>query len=193
MTHKNSSLAVLIIIYLLQGCGIFDTRDAEIPNMTRSTYVPPTTPDLVITNLEYSILEKNSDNYFKCLSDGFKYIPDSKSQLLYGHIFVSWNSLSERRYIDNLINTTNTNSTSILFLDNRRLTLISPDSAIFQSDYTLVFQHRRNDVPKSSRGSLNLFLGADENRLFSINRWEDFRFNDTDFTWSEMRAKFSNE
>lgn len=183
----------LIFFVLLYGCGIFDTRDAESPNMTRSTFVPPTTPDLLISNLQYSILEKNSDNYFKCLSPEFKYVPDSKSQLIYGHIFLQWNNHSEKRFMDNIINTTNSNSTSILFLDNRRLTQISPDSAIFQSDYTFVFQHRRNDIPKSSRGNLNLFMSTDENRLFSINRWEDFRYNDTDFTWSEMKAKFSGE
>ena len=188
---KKYLFIILSSTYFAVGCGIFDTRDAEKPNAVRSTFVPPTSPELVITNLEFSILEKNSDNYFKCLSrDNFNYIPDSRSQLIYGHIFKEWNVLSEKRYLDNILLQTDVTSTSRIFFDNKRFTQISPDSAMFQSDYILVFQHRRNDIPKSSKGSLNIYINSDEDRLFHIVRWEDYRYNDTDFTWSQTKAVF---
>jgi len=178
---------------LIKGCGLFETRTPEQPVTIRSTFVPPTTPDLLITNLKYAILEKNSDNYLKCISPvSYFYIPDSKSLLIYGTIFQNWNSQSEKNYFNNIISQSNTNSTSTLFLDNTSITTISPDSVIYKADYIIVFQHNRANVPKSGIGNMTLTLKANENNLFYINKWEDFRKNDTDFTWSELKANFSN-
>lgn len=175
-----------------EGCGIFETRDPEMPSNIRSTYITPTSAELVIQNLEFSILEKNSVNYSKCISSvNFQYVPDSRSLLTYEQIFQTWNPLSEKHYFDNLLNQTSTNSSTVLFLDNKRLTQITSDSAFYQADYILVFQHNRVNVPKSASGNLNITLASD-NDLFYIRRWEDFRQNDSDFTWSEFKANFSN-
>lgn len=181
------------LLILIAGCGLFQTRSPEEPETTRSTYVPPTTPDAVIMNLTYSINEKNSNNYSKCISISYyKYVPDSRSQLLYGQIFQNWNYSSEKLYLDNLISQTNSNASSNLFMDNKVITLISSDSATVTADYTVVFQHNRANVPKTAVGNLRLTVTADESNNFYINNWEDFRRNDTDFTWSELKANFSN-
>ncbi len=186
--------AFLIFVVSYQGCGIFDTRDPEDPETIRSTYFPPTSADLVIDNLSYSIQEKNSGNYNKCLSsENFRYFPDSRSQLQYEQIFINWNILSEKNYLDNLISRQEGgNSSAVLFLDNELLTQFSSDSARYQADYIFVFQHNQANIPKSSRGRMSLILATDSDALFYIRRWEDFRQNDTDFTWSEFKANFSN-
>ena len=195
MLKKNKILFTVFLITVLsiKGCGIFDTRDPEEPANIRSTFVPPTTPEIVIDNLSFSILEKNSENYVKCISaSNFLYVPDSKSQLVYGQIFENWDPLDEKRYMDNLISQTNTHASSVLFLDNEIYTQITSDSVSFQADYIIVYQHNRINLPKSAIGNLLLTLNTDENDLYSITRWQDFRQNDTDFTWSELKANFSN-
>ena len=195
MLKKNKILFTVFLITVLsiKGCGIFDTRDPEEPANIRSTFVPPTTPEIVIDNLSFSILEKNSQNYIKCISaSNFLYVPDSKSQLVYGQIFENWDPLDEKRYMDNLISQTNTHASSVLFLDNEIYTQITSDSVSFQADYIIVYQHNRINLPKSAIGNLLLTLNTDENDLYSITRWQDFRQNDTDFTWSELKANFSN-
>jgi hypothetical protein len=180
-------------LLLAKGCGIFDTRTPQPPANVRSTYVPPTTPMLVVTNLQYSILEKNSVNYSKCLNNvNFQYVPDSRSLQIYGQIFQNWNASSEKFYLDNLIAQTNVTSSSTLFLDNPNETFITPDSVIYKASYIVVFQHNRNNIPKSATGSLKFTLNVDENNLFRISKWEDFRLSDTAFTWSELKANFSN-
>jgi hypothetical protein len=184
-------ITILMCMFYLHGCGIFDTRTPEVPNNTRSTYVPPTSPEIVIDNLSFSVQEKNSENYLKNISGGqYIYVPDSKSQLNYNEIFINWSRQSEKHYIDNLISQTNATSTSVLFLDNKNFTLINSDSATFNADYIVVFQHRLN-FPKSAKGSMKLYLSTDENNLFNITRWEDYRQNDSDYTWSELKANFS--
>jgi len=185
-------LAFLTVIITVKGCGIFETRDPEVPVTIRSTYFPPTSADLVIDNLTYAIEEKNSENYSKCVSDmSFQYVPDSRSAQIY-EVFASWDKSAEKRYLDNLIARTDPNSTSQLFLSNERLRQISSDSAIFQADYIFVFQHINAGTPKSGKGNLLISLATDNDDLFYMRKWEDFRQNDTDFTWSEFKANFSN-
>lgn len=186
-------LYFILLVLFYQGCGIFDTRDPEEPVTIRSTYFPPVSADIVIENLGYAILEKNSENYNKCFSvTNYSYVPDSRSQQQYEQIFSGWNITSEKQYLDNLINQQEGgNSSSVLFLDNERLTQLSTDSARYQADYIFVFQHNRINIPKSSKGRLNMIIASDENAFFYIRKWEDFRMNDTDFTWSEFKANFS--
>ncbi len=194
MLKKYSKVILIIaLVVAAKGCGVFETRTPQTPVTVRSTYVPPTSPDLVLTNLEYAIQEKNSDNYVKCLSPTFfQYVPDSKSQLIYGTIFQNWNVNSEKNYYNNLISQTNSDASSTLFFDNPVTTNITPDSVIYQADYILVYQHNRANVPKSAIGNLTLTMKANESNLFYIEKWEDFRKHDTDFTWSELKANFSN-
>lgn len=183
---------IVSVSILLNGCGIFETRDPEVPLTIRSTYFPPTSADIVVSNLSYSIEEKNSENYSKCFSDlSYQYIPDSRSAQTY-EVFATWDKSAEKRYLDNLIARTDPASTSQLFLSNQRLRQVSSDSAIFQADYIFVFQHNNPGTPKSGKGNMLVSLATDDNDLYYMRKWEDFRQNDTDFTWSEFRANFSN-
>ena len=191
---KNYSFTVLCLFAgIAAGCGLFDTRNPQNPVTVRSTYEPPTSPIIVISNLTYSIEEKNSTNYINCLSpDNYLYVPDSKSLSLYGQIFQNWDINSEKFYFENLISQTNANASSNLFLSNPSLNQITPDSAIYSAEYIIVFQHNKTNVPKSAEGNLRLTLKADLSNFFYIEKWEDYRQNDTDFTWSELKANFSN-
>ncbi len=186
----NISAAILVFA---AGCGLFDTRSPEEPVTIRSTFEPPTTPEALVRNLTFSIFEKNSTNYQKCLSlTQFSYVPDSKAQSLYGIIFQNWDVNSEKFYYENLISQTNAEASSNLFLSNAVTNIITPDSAIYTADYIVVFQHNKTNVPKSSVGNMKLSLKADESNYFYITLWEDFRKNEADFTWSELKANFSN-
>lgn len=186
-------LTGIIITVSMEACGIFDTRTPELPDTRRSTYIPPTTPDAAISNLNFSVLEKNSNNYYKCINtNNYTYSPDSKSGHIYGLIFQNWVPLSEKIYFDNLIAQTNEEASSNLFLSNKVTSLISSDSAIVTADYIFVFHHNRTNIPTSSTGNFRLTLKSDENSNFAIVKWEDFRIHDSDFTWSEFRANFSN-
>ena len=193
MAGETLTYLLSAIAGIAAGCGLFDTRNPQNPVTVRSTYEPPTSPIIVISNLTYSIEEKNSTNYINCLSpDNYLYVPDSKSLSLYGQIFRNWDINSEKFYFENLISQTNANASSNLFLSNPSLNQITPDSAIYSAEYIIVFQHNKTNVPKSAEGNLRLTLKADLSNFFYIEKWEDYRQNDTDFTWSELKANFSN-
>ncbi|MEZ4822388.1 MAG: hypothetical protein R2942_08175 [Ignavibacteria bacterium] len=80
----------------------------EPPTESRSTFIQPTSPDLVLTNLIFSISEKNLDNYMRCFcrfkfsNKRFRYFPDA---VLSGILPVFSHGISavERVYYSNLI------------------------------------------------------------------------------------------
>ncbi|MFC2092992.1 hypothetical protein ACFLSV_03745 [Bacteroidota bacterium] len=189
---------ILFLFVLISGCGLFDTRDVEPPTDPRSNFTPPTSPDIVIVNLQFAVAEKNLNNYMACFVDTnfssrkFNYQADVSSQVQYPTIFLFWNLSSEKSYYTTLLALTNAQSNSHLFLSDEMLS-ISLDTAIYDADYLLRFEHQRPTVAQTLKGKLRFYLAADSRNLWSIHSWFDFKeptANDT--TWSVLKANFLN-
>lgn len=187
---------ILIALYFgisLYSCSL---RDAESPVTSRSTYYPPTTPELVTVNLMYSIIEKDKDNYMKCFVDTsyslrrYTYEPDAVSGNQYP-IFRNWNLSNEKSYYTSLLSLTNAGGTSNLFFSNSNLNSFG-DTAFFDAEYLLHFDHQKTNVAKTLKGNIRLILSADSRNLWSIHRWKDIQVTSADTTWSVLRANFSN-
>ena len=195
MQEKLNKILIIGIIVIC-GCGLFDSRSVEPPSEPRSTYLQPTSPDIVITNLNFAIAEKNLDNYLRCFTDSnfsqrrFRYFPDAISLSSYP-MFQTWSLTNERNYYSNLISFTNTNSSSNLFLSNTTFNS-GIDSAIVDSDYILIFDHNKQNVAKISKGKLRFIMGVDSRSLWSVHGWYDFINQNNDTTWSVIKANFAN-
>lgn len=175
---------------------MFDTRSVEPPTDPRSTFIQPTSPDIVLTNLSFAIAEKNLDNYLKCFVDSnfslrrFKFFPDAVSQSNYP-VFLNWNLSNERTYFSNLKSFTNASSTSNFFPDNISFNT-AIDSAVADMNYIMIFDHTRNNVAKQTKGKLRFVMGTDFRGLWSIHTWYDFVNANSDTTWSVLKANFVN-
>lgn len=187
---------MILAVLFLGSCGLFDSRSVEPPTESRSTYTPPTSPYIVITNLNFAIAEKNLDNYMRCFVDSnfslrrFSYFPDAVSLASYP-VFLNWSLYNERIYYSNLITSTDPNSATNLFPDN--LTVNNAiDSAVADMDYILVFNHNRGNVPKEVKGKLRFIMGTDSRGLWSVHSWYDFINENNDTTWSFLKANFVN-
>ncbi|MBK8380397.1 MAG: hypothetical protein WBQ38_16275 [Ignavibacteria bacterium] len=195
MQEKFNKILIIGIIVIC-GCGLFDSRSVEPPSEPRSTYLQPTSPDIVITNLNFAIAEKNLDNYLRCFTDSnfsqrrFRYFPDAISLSSYP-VFQTWSLTNERNYYSNLISFTNTNSSSNLFLSNTTFNS-GIDSAIVDSDYILIFDHNKQNVAKIAKGKLRFIMGVDSRSLWSVHGWYDFINQNNDTTWSVIKANFAN-
>jgi hypothetical protein len=176
-------------------CGILETRDPEPPGQTSSGFVPPTTPQLVLTNFVNAIRERNTDNYIRCLADpnfsdkAFLFTPTQEAQSQY-QVFSNWSLSSERAYFENLKSRTPSTATTLLVLSNERFESVQSDSALYTSTYNLVFQHNFVGTPQQAKGQLQFYLATDRNRLWVIQRWVDIKTG-SDFSWSEMKGRFS--
>ncbi|MBS1519153.1 MAG: hypothetical protein JSS91_13795 [Bacteroidetes bacterium] len=195
MLRRLNKLLILIFIFYC-GCGLFRTRGVEPPSEVRSTFTQPTSPDIVLANLNFAIAEKNLDNYMRCFVDSnfssrrFRFIPDAVSQTAYP-VFINWNLSSERIYYSNLISFTNSESSSNLFLSNINFNS-GIDSTVIDSDYILVYDHSRQNIAKVTKGKLRFVMSPDSRSLWSIHSWYDFINESNDTTWSVLKANMFN-
>lgn len=197
MNEGFLSVVIILVLLSLSGCGIFETRTPQPPGQSRTDFIPPTSPDIVISNLKSSISDQNVDNYVACLSDTsfggarFEFVPPVDVIGQYRSIFVDWSVNSERSYFNNLKVQTSGSATATLTLSSESMTF-QGDSAIYNANYVLFWPHKVAGIPQEARGNLQFFLGVDRNRNWSIYRWIDSRVGNN-FTWSELKARFSGQ
>lgn len=176
----------------VQSCDLFQTRDPEPPSQSNSTFDPPVSPDIVLHNLQFALTEYNIDNYIRCFVDPtvqrYEYIASQEVQANFSNLFAQWNLEAERRYFQNL--GPPTNASPFLTFSNQQTISVSSDSVIYNMNYTLFFPHRRSNIPQAVQGNMQVSLGTDNQRRWSIHRWQDFKTM-SDSTWSYLKAAFS--
>ncbi|HRK59996.1 MAG TPA: hypothetical protein PLI74_10165 [Candidatus Kapabacteria bacterium] len=192
----------IVFIFLLYGCDVFTTRTPENPLNTGGIFTPPTSASLVIENLLNAIKEKNTENYVLCLADtsrnarqSFRYYPSSDVSARFFTLFSQWSLTNERQYILSLFSKLPNDEIPVLSLTKNRFDVITPDSAIFVSDYELTANHSVTSAPTKVKGILRLTLIPDRAGLWSISRWTDGNIesgSELQSTWSELKAQFSN-
>ncbi len=188
-----SIVSLIIIAASLHSCAL---RDDEEPTTSRTTFVPPTSPDLVMVNLQFAVIEKDVNNYMACFVDStyssrrYSYVPDVISQIQYP-IFQNWKLTNEKSYFTSLLSLMNENATSNVFFSNGTLNTLA-DTAVYDADYLLRADHQKTNVAKTLKGKIRLILSADSRNLWSIHKWTDFQSAETDTTWSVLKANFSN-
>ena len=178
------------------GCGLFEPRNPEAPTQSSETFLPPTDPLIVISNLQSAIEQKSVPNYVQCLADPqagvhtFLFVPSSEGTALYASLFRNWTTTEEQAYFQNL--TTRTTPASISKLDlTEKTRSLAADSALLEYDYTLTFENTASGFPSRASGNLQFALQRSSSNFWTIYRWTDFKTTN-DITWSLFKGKFSN-
>jgi hypothetical protein len=192
----TTPLLIIGLSLTLAACGILETRTPQPPAQTSSTFVPATSPSIVLDNLINAVRERNTDNYIRCLVDSnfsdkkFSFVPTQQAQAKYAIKFNSWSVSSERGYFENLKSQTPSTATTLLFFSSQQFVSVQSDSALFTGAYDLVFQHDLSGVLQEAKGTLQFYMATDRNKLWMIYRWVDLQTG-SDFSWSEMKGRFS--
>jgi hypothetical protein len=187
---------ILLFAAMLAGCGLFETRDPEPPTGGSATFVPPTSPDIVLDNLENAVAERNTENYVRCLVDTlnsgqrFVFYPTSPAAGRYAATFSSWGLQSERAWFAALKALSPKDAPAYLNLEGD-FAVIAADSAIYEGKYELVIRHAVANVSETVRGNLQFVLHTDRNSIWSITRWTDISLQD-ETSWSEWKGRFAN-
>lgn len=181
---------------LLVGCGLFETRDPEPPTSGSSTFVPPTSPDLVLENLRNAVSEQSTENFLRCLVDTlnsdqrYEFIPSAAAAGRYASTFASWSLQSERAWFAAMKAFAEKDASSSLVLTGA-FSVIAADSAIYQGSYDFTFRHGVSNLAETVRGSLQFVIHTNRNSIWSITRWTDFPISD-ETSWSEWKGRFAN-
>lgn len=193
-------LISLFSLFLLNSCDIFSTRTPEKPNSNRSSYQPPTSAQIVISNLIGSLKDKNIENYISCFADTsngnnvqFGFIPSSDAESRFSNLFKNWSIDEEERYFRSMISNLKSDQNPNLILKNNGFDLLLSDSAVYHADYELYIPHNLNSIPENFSGTLFFTIIPNTNQLWSISSWVDISRNDTlAESWSILKAHFFN-
>jgi hypothetical protein len=184
---------ILFIIYLIStsGCDLFQVRDPEDPNETKSSYRVPVEPRDVIQNLINSFSDKNSDDYKKNFSTGqplvnrdFFYVPSGNVSSIFPN---NWYVEDEFLYFNNLI-TRSPEDVPITLSFTEEAFDIRADSSLYTAKYFISLPVQ-NAEPKVFQGSLKFTMTRDINSAWIIYFWEDIANQDSK-SWSELKIEF---
>ena len=193
----KSRVYFFALVLILSGCNIFQTRTPQPPQQGQSIFIPPTTYDIVMENLQNAISDRNVNNYIACFSDpttggrAFSFQPSPTASRQYQSIFQGWDISSERGYFNNLISQSSTSASPSLVLVPNQEQPLGSDSAYYSADYTLIWPNKEPAAPQRVQGNLQFYLGQNSSGNWSIYRWIDAGTSDTAKTWSDLKALFS--
>lgn len=192
------------MLIVLQSCDLFSTRTPELPDTGRSTFQPPFTPEIVISNFTNAVKEKNIDNFAACFSDtsknfsaSYRFIPSTEALGKFGTLFFGWNIESERNAFSSLISNMDSDVFPILNFSNNeqyQFEIKQQDSAIFESDYHLTVNHESQTIETVFAGTLRFLIKSGSDGTWSIEQWTDMNPSGDSIlvTWSSLKAGFIN-
>lgn len=189
-------------VFALAGCGLFSTREPEPPTGGGQSFVPPTSPALVIENFRTAVKEKNAENFALCLADAsrgdrtdYRFEPAAEVAARYAALFAAWNVVNERQAFISLMSKIPADTPPSLTISGGRFDVITQDSAVYLGDYLLTVNHTVAAVPVRAAGSIRLTIAPSPGGQWSIARWSDANPAAADTnttTWSALKAQFSN-
>jgi|DewCreStandDraft_4_1066084.scaffolds.fasta_scaffold00565_13 hypothetical protein len=171
----------------------------EEPEKGKSTFLPPTSAEIVIANFISSIKEKNTENYKSCFLDEvgldlrYIFIPSPDALTRFPSVFNSWTIENERSAFFSLVIKMPIDKAPELTLTNSKLDLMN-DSALYSSDYFLKINHNLTNLPVNYAGTLQFLILRRSNGFWYIQRWLDSSpYNDTvGNSWSILKALLVN-
>ncbi len=199
--------AIILLIVMLSSCAFFATREPEPPDTRRTSFQPPTSPQLVVSNLQNAIREKNAENYIQCLlsNDGtpspgviqrmYVFEPSAEAAARFASVFVGWNTARERQAFLAMTARIPATATPELRFTNDRFEVLLPDSAVYVAEYTLRPNYMLSGVPDVFVGTLRFTIAVQPGGFWSIARWSDQQaatVQATTASWSILKAQFAN-
>jgi len=178
---------------LIYSCDIFETRDPEQPDRSRSNYETPSEPQIVIQNLQNAFSDRNSDNYKKNFALGpprvnriFSFVPTSLALSNDPNLWTFWNVESEFQYFQNLVTRVPEGLPIILSLSSENYSPLG-DSTIYTAEYSINVPNLTG-APNIYEGSLKFSLITDNQSAWVIYYWEDIS---NDSSWSDLKVEYN--
>lgn len=181
----------ILLALFITHCDIFETRDAESPNQSRSNYQPAVAPETLVQNLINAFADKDVVSYQNSFVTGlsdkdYKFIPSSSASLRFQNIWSNWDVDDEILYFNNMKTAVPEELPISLSLS------VSPesfsrfgDSLKYTSEYSI-------SVPQFSgesfvyHGNLEISM-INANTVWMIYYWKDNAIEDQP-SWSDLKG-----
>jgi len=182
---------IISVLLSLTACDIFNTRDAEDPEESRSNYTIPSEPEILIQNLINSFSDKDADNYVKSFTDpafsnkDFFFLPTSSALQTWSNIWTDWNVDAEFQYFQNLITAAPEDLPVILSFTSEIYSRLG-DSLNYNAVYSLNVP-QLNAEPINYSGNIKFGMVRDMRDTWAIYFWQDNAISQSQ-SWSDLKG-----
>jgi hypothetical protein len=186
------SLVIILLLFSAVSCDIFETRDPESPDQSRSNYQPATSPEILIQNLIDSFADKDVVNYQNTFVTGlsnrvFTFIPSSTALSRFQNLWPTWNIDDEVQYFNNM-KTTVPDELPVLLsglsLSPESFSIFG-DSLKYNSEY-FISVPQINSEPLIFQGNLELSM-INLSTVWLVYFWKDNAIEDNP-SWSDLKG-----
>jgi hypothetical protein len=181
-------LPIVALFFMLSGCGLFSTRNPELPDVGRGSWEIPRVPEDVLTNLRDALSERNAVNYLLSFdAETFEFEADPEA-LQQNSSMVDWDYQDESDHISRLFSegTLPRDSTVAVVFLTVEPTILG-DSAEVIADYSLRAEVALSGSPGLMAGTAHFFLRIGEAGYWTIYYWRDQRTEEQS-TWSDLKS-----
>lgn len=194
--HKRHGIKIAVVLIaccLFTGCE-FMMRDSETPRRpSEDHFIPPTSPDLVFTNLENAFLFREYSIYVNCFSDSassgksYRFAPAPVKAVVFPSY---WDVSSEEQHFQELLAACPADSLLLLEISNDNIAESDQgDSVSYQIDYLIKAHHTRQGIDREFRGRSYMKLIRNNRNYWVIYYWQDIPLS-AEATWSDLKAYF---
>jgi len=180
---RNSVIIGLLIVCILACEHPFSARHPETPSTSQSLWIPPHTPEDVVTNLIYAVQERHSENYMRCFLDdpeasrAYHFEPDPEAAALYPFLH-QWTLEQEENMIQETFSLVPVDSGLSLQFPVQVREVISADSAVLVRQYRWVIRHGNPAMPEVLEGHAEMRMAEGTLGEWGIYQWIDFSISE---------------
>jgi len=190
--YLHKIILFLVLITSACSCNLITTRDAEDPELGRSSYVIATTPDQLFINMRNSFAEKIEKDYMSSFVDSsflslpYQFSPSAESTLKF-NVLTEWDLEAEETYFRNLINAVGEENIilNLQLLSNS----VEGNSESRNYDYRINLPPIDESTSSVYEGNAFFKVNLDNNNQWVITEWIDTKTGDNP-TWSELKGRF---
>ncbi|MCK5130567.1 MAG: hypothetical protein KAR40_00265 [Candidatus Sabulitectum sp.] len=186
---------VVLIALAFSSCNLFEPRIPERPTNAGVVWVVPTSPDIVVVNMQ-SALNGKSALYMECFTEFFVFYADTNDINDYPtYNFSAWTKIEESNTVTALFAVAPADSTitAQFLIDMSNPDPAAPtDSATIYRGYTItVPQSYHSGTGTPAVGIAELHMVEDSDGLWAIREWYDVRHEEASWvTWAVAKAYY---
>ncbi|MFH2054325.1 MAG: hypothetical protein ABIJ61_00075 [bacterium] len=187
-------LVLILVCVLMLSCAKnpFSARDSEPPSEEAGTFVPPTSPEIVLENLRLAYEEMVIGNYIECLDSNFIFVFDFVEGSL---VDTSWNHAVEINLTGNLFadfrGSDAVKQLSVEFFEQvDQQDVLLDSTAMMIRSYLVTVADSAGQVLESYEGVAQFDLVEAAFNFWSIARWEDLHLDTRSPSWADLKNSY---
>lgn len=187
MTNRNKYLWLFLAL-LLSAC--FKPREVQPPAASSSDWVSPTDYQILLSNLQLAVGQKNVQNYLRCFSqDSIRFLPATVVYTGSELVWDNWSLQDEQTYLENVFGELSVQAGNYVELNELNLQTFGTDSVVYNAGYSMVMNHSDTTLTTHFGGQLEFLCRINTFNEWEIQRWTDFETSE-DSSWSRLKLSY---